>query len=291
MLPIQPRSLRYLIGPKRGESIAKKRNGFFFGGARVRVWERRCRSIDCNDDRCGVVEEGLEERKGSSGDFQFQHELVQRSREQVQLMTITVQMQLNFLYCFWFGCENVLWWNDVQEILDLCPSLFYIGLGLEETVEDFEQNGADPLTVSVYQMDLDRMQFLLRSYLRIRLQKIVKYVIHISKSEAWSRLSEQEQKFAKRCMDDMEKHLNQSVLSRLPYGYQSILKQSISSEEDDMVPQPHLDTYVFCKSRTPLGALQIADGEDPMDVLADFLYLFHYKSIRSFVESGQVDLF
>ncbi|KAK9147079.1 hypothetical protein Sjap_006982 [Stephania japonica] len=179
--------------------------------------------------------------------LQFQHELVQRSSEQVQLM--------------------------------------------EETVEDFEQNGADPLTVSVYQMDLDRMQFLLRSYLRIRLQKIVKYMIHISKSEAWSRLSEQEQKFSKRCMDDMEKHLNQSVLSRLPYGYQSILKQSISSEEDDMVPQPHLDTYVFCKSRTPLGALQIADGEDPMDVLADFLYLFHYKSIRSFVESGHVDLF
>lgn len=37
-----------------------------------------------------------------------------------------------------------------------------------------------------------------------------------------------------RCKDDMEKHLTQSVLSRLPYGYQSILKQSISSEEDDM---------------------------------------------------------
>lgn len=32
----------------------------------------------------------------------------------------------------------------------------------------------------------------------------------------------------------MEKHLQQSVLARLPYGYQSILKQSISSEEDDM---------------------------------------------------------
>ncbi|KAK9084376.1 hypothetical protein Scep_030847 [Stephania cephalantha] len=207
--------------------------------------------------------------------LQFQHELVQRSREQVQLMTITVQMQLNIFTAF-----------------DLAVKTFCGGMMFkEETVEDFEQNGADPLTVSVYQMDLDRMQFLLRSYLRIRLQKIVKYAIHISKSEAWSRLSEQEQKFAKRCMDDMEKHLNQSVLSRLPYGYQSILKQSISSEEDDMVPQPHLDTYVFCKSRTPLGALQIADGEDPMDVLADFLYLFHYKSIRSFVESGQVDLF
>ena len=32
----------------------------------------------------------------------------------------------------------------------------------------------------------------------------------------------------------MERHLEQSVLSRLPDGYQSILKQSVASEEDDM---------------------------------------------------------
>lgn len=43
----------------------------------------------------------------------------------------------------------------------------------EETVEDFVVSGVDPLTVSLYQMDLDRTQFLLRSYLRIRLQKVV----------------------------------------------------------------------------------------------------------------------
>lgn len=28
--------------------------------------------------------------------------------------------------------------------------------------------------------------------------------------------------------------MNQSVLNRLPYGYGSILKQSVSSDEDDM---------------------------------------------------------
>ena len=42
----------------------------------------------------------------------------------------------------------------------------------EETVEEFSANGTDPLTVSLYQMDLDRTQFLLRSYLRIRIQKV-----------------------------------------------------------------------------------------------------------------------
>lgn len=179
--------------------------------------------------------------------LQFQASLVQRSREQIQLM--------------------------------------------EETVEEFAESGADPLTVSLYQMDLDRMQFLLRSYLRIRLQKIEKYIIHISKTELWDRLSDQEQKFAKRCTDDMEKHLNQSVLSRLPYGYQSILKQSISSEEDDMVPEPQLDTFVFCKSKGSIGAFQLDDsGEEIVDLVADDLYVLRYKSIKPLVESSQIDL-
>lgn len=45
-------------------------------------------------------------------------------------------------------------------------------------MEEFEQSGMDPLTVSLYQMDLDRAQFLLRSYLRIRLQKVLNYVLY-----------------------------------------------------------------------------------------------------------------
>lgn len=176
----------------------------------------------------------------------FQTALVQRSREQIQLM--------------------------------------------EETVEEFGENGTDPLTVSLYQMDLDRTQFLLRSYLRIRLQKIEKYMFHILKTDVWSRLSEQEQKFAKRCTDDMERHLEQSVLSRLPDGYQSILKQSVASEEDDMVPEPRLDTFVFCKSKGSIEAFQLDDSKEVVDLVADDLYILRYNSVKPLIESGQIDL-
>ncbi|KAG5021320.1 hypothetical protein JHK85_017662 [Glycine max] len=43
---------------------------------------------------------------------------------------------------------------------------------LEETVEEKSSGGTNPLSVSLYQMDLDRTLFLLRSYLRIRIQKV-----------------------------------------------------------------------------------------------------------------------
>jgi len=177
----------------------------------------------------------------------FESELIQRSREQIQL--------------------------------------------LEETVEEFMENGVDDLVVSLYQMDLDRTLFLMRSYLRIRLQKIEKYMIHIAKTDLWNRLSEQEQRFSKRCTDIMEKHLKQSVLDRLPYGYGSILQQSVSSEEDDMVPEPQLDTFVFCKTKSDVGAFQLDDtGDEIVDLVADDLYVLRYKSIKGLVEGNKIDL-
>ncbi|XP_068639772.1 DNA replication complex GINS protein SLD5 [Aristolochia californica] len=179
--------------------------------------------------------------------LQFQGELVQRAREQIQLQ--------------------------------------------EDNTTVMQGEGTDDLTLSLYQMDLDRTLFLLRSYLRTRLQKIEKYMIHISKTPLWDRLSEQEQNFVKRCTDAFEQHLEQSVLSRLPYGYQSILRQSISSEEDDMVPVPNLDTFVFCRSKGTVGAFQLDEtGEDIIDLVADDLYVLRYKSIKSLVETGQIDL-
>ncbi|PNX94637.1 DNA replication complex GINS protein SLD5-like [Trifolium pratense] len=106
---------------------------------------------------------------------------------------------------------------------------------MEETVEEKLTVGTDPLSVSLYQMDLDRTLFLLRSYLRIRILKIEKYMFHIRKTEElWNRLSKDEKFFTERCTDDLKKHLEESVLSKLPENYQSYERQSVISEEDDM---------------------------------------------------------
>ncbi|WVZ96221.1 hypothetical protein U9M48_041888 [Paspalum notatum var. saurae] len=179
---------------------------------------------------------------------------------------------------------------------------------LEETLDDFSDSGVDDLVVSLYQMDLDRTLFLLRSYLRLRLQKIEKYAMHIARSDdLLSRLSQQERRFTKSpgsdgsaflvvglvpsCSEIMEKHLEQSVLSKLPYGYDSVTRQSLSSTEDDMVPEPQLDTFVFCKTKSDVGAFQLDDiGEEVVDLVADDLYVLRYKSIKGLIESGRIDL-
>ncbi|GMP76299.1 hypothetical protein CsSME_00033039 [Camellia sinensis var. sinensis] len=89
--------------------------------------------------------------------------------------------------------------------------------GHEETVDESMASGIDLLTVSLYQMELDRTLFLLRSYLRIHLQKIEKYMVHIHKTtELWNRLSKQEQKFAKRCIEDLEDHFENLFCQNCP---------------------------------------------------------------------------
>ncbi|XP_010558447.1 PREDICTED: DNA replication complex GINS protein SLD5 [Tarenaya hassleriana] len=164
---------------------------------------------------------------------------------------------------------------------------------VEETIEEYVTSGIDPLVVSLYQMDLDRTQFLLRSYLRVRLMKIEKYMFHSLKSEdAERRLSEQEKTFARRCADDLAKHLEESVLLKLPENYQSVLKQSVISEGDDMVPQPHLDTFVVSKSKNFVSLNLYEEGESPETVEMEHgdLYFIRYKIIKRAVESGQIDL-
>lgn len=167
---------------------------------------------------------------------------------------------------------------------------------MEETVEEKLSVGSDPLSVSLYQMDLDRTLFLLRSYLRIRILKIEKYMFHIRKTqELWNRLSRDEKFFTERCTDDLKEHLESSVLSKLPENYQSYERQSVISEEDDMVPAPRLDTFVLCRSKEYLTGIQLEDG--PVDdrsklfeMEPDVLYFICYKSIKPLVESGKIDL-
>ncbi|XP_044335599.1 uncharacterized protein [Triticum aestivum] len=74
---------------------------------------------------------------------------------------------------------------------------------LEETFDYFMDNGIDDLMVSLYRMELDRTLFMLCSYLFLHLQKIEKYMAHISNSvDLLSRLTQQQERFAKRYLSN-----------------------------------------------------------------------------------------
>ncbi|XP_071713934.1 DNA replication complex GINS protein SLD5 [Rutidosis leptorrhynchoides] len=164
---------------------------------------------------------------------------------------------------------------------------------MEQIVDELVEKGEDPISVSLHQMDMDRTSFLLRSYLRTRLHKIQKFMFHIKDTpDLWDRLSKEEQAFALGSIEAMKKHLEQSVLSKLPERYGSHLQQSSISEGNDMVPEPNLDAFVICRTRKFIGPLPVDDSgeENPLDMYAGDIYALRYKTIKPLIESGELDL-
>ncbi|PNT16598.2 hypothetical protein POPTR_010G147050v4 [Populus trichocarpa] len=133
---------------------------------------------------------------------------------------------------------------------------------------------------------------------------IEKYLFYILKTDEYlNRLSKQEQMFARRCTDDLGRHLDDTVLAKLPDNYPSMLKQSITSEEDDMdVPTkncyrefvylPRLDTFVICEAKQYLCSLDFEPGYSMKitEMERDLLTFVCYKFIKKPLENGKIGL-
>ena len=77
--------------------------------------------------------------------------------------------------------------------------------------------------ISLYQMEIDRVKYLLASYLRMRLRKIEKFVFHILGSEEeFSKLSPNEVEFASKYQEAVERHLKESCLDQIPDKFRSL---------------------------------------------------------------------
>eukprot|EP00954_Amorphochlora_amoebiformis_P000602 47765-Amorphochlora_amoeboformis.AAC.2 len=69
-------------------------------------------------------------------------------------------------------------------------------------------------------MEIERINFILKSYLRTRLWKMEKHIIHIlSTADMVARLSPQEVDFCKKYADLIEKNFNTAFLRHLPEQY------------------------------------------------------------------------
>eukprot|EP01027_Heterolobosea_sp_BB2_P015760 GEZU01022538.1.p1 GENE.GEZU01022538.1~~GEZU01022538.1.p1 ORF type:complete len:177 (+),score=30.54 GEZU01022538.1:128-658(+) len=114
--------------------------------------------------------------------------------------------------------------------------------GVDDVKEAFRAN--------IYQLEVDRVQYLLKSYLRERLKKIEKYAQYIlSTKEMKKRLSPQELKFAEAYLALEQRHFQTSLLDHLPEGF----------KEPGPVMKPQLGAYVYCRVKENVGNIQISD--------------------------------
>ncbi|OWZ17277.1 hypothetical protein PHMEG_0008816 [Phytophthora megakarya] len=138
----------------------------------------------------------------------------------------------------------------------------------------------------LYQMEIDRLKYMVSSYLRTRLHKIEKYAFYILDNPVQTqKLSMKERNFAQQFVLLFESHVNDLALSKFAADH-----RSLTSGDDNMVPEPNLDGFVFCQGKEE-GGVQCDDkGGEFVQVTSADRYVLRYQSVQEHVEAGTIDL-
>ncbi|XP_056275463.1 DNA replication complex GINS protein SLD5 isoform X2 [Pseudoliparis swirei] len=137
---------------------------------------------------------------------------------------------------------------------------------------------------SIHRMEIDRIRFVLSSYLRARLQKKEK-----SRGEGDpSLLSPEEFAFAKEYYANTETYLKAIALKRMPPNLQTV----------DMlkaVPEPCLDSFVFLRVKEKQENILVEPETDDqreyaVDLEEGSQHLMRYRTIAPLVSIGAVQL-
>eukprot|EP00301_Raphidiophrys_heterophryoidea_P013489 c20920_g1_i1.p1 GENE.c20920_g1_i1~~c20920_g1_i1.p1 ORF type:complete len:201 (-),score=45.62 c20920_g1_i1:25-627(-) len=151
----------------------------------------------------------------------------------------------------------------------------------EEIVDSIE----DVFTRNLFRMDLERILFCLRSYLRTRLLKVQSHSTHYTLGESAQvnpNLSPEESRFAKELVAARAGHLASSFLDSLPPQHRTI-------DKPDMVSEPNVDKFVFALAVQDVGTLRIDNG-DSFSIDRDDIYLTRYAPMQNLIQTGKIRL-
>ncbi|XP_053434353.1 DNA replication complex GINS protein SLD5 isoform X2 [Nycticebus coucang] len=163
-----------------------------------------------------------------------------------------------------------------------------------EQEENLRRVKKEDLKISIHRMELERLRYVLSSYLRCRLAKIEKFFPHVLEKEKTrpegepSSLSPEEFAFAKEYMASTEHYLKHVALKHMPPNLQKVdLLKS--------VPKPDLDSYVFLRVRERQENILVEpETDEQRDYVIDLeegsQHLIRYRTIAPLVASGAVQL-
>ncbi|XP_046836019.1 DNA replication complex GINS protein SLD5 isoform X1 [Vespa crabro] len=157
---------------------------------------------------------------------------------------------------------------------------------MEENMKRLER---DDLRLVVHRMELDRIRFLISSYLRIRLEKIERYTIHILSEEASREpdeayLTPEELRFAKDYLGSIENLFKTVALQHMPTNFQGF-------EIDKVSTKPNMQTHVFLRANERITGIVLPGViDEEIDFEAGSQHIIQYNAIANLVKSGAVQL-
>lgn len=148
----------------------------------------------------------------------------------------------------------------------------------------------------IYQLDLDRVKYLISNYLRTRLLKIQTFAIKIAENSDYQMLSNKELDFVMKYYVLKTNHLKKSFLLKIPELLRGIIpkkdEEGKESQEHEMTPnviEVNLEKHVFVKALEEIGGFRLGNGEEIM-IQRDDIVLLPYSSVRELLKAKKVDL-
>lgn len=147
------------------------------------------------------------------------------------------------------------------------------------------------LQLMIIETDIERLTYIIRLYLRIRLQKIDEFTIHYINEtsddiEESSILSKDEKEYMHKHFKILTKLYNNSFLKKLPH-FLTLLDDNVGNQS--MVSRPNLELPVFIRVKA-LVPIVISLGDEELELVKGGIYVVKYKWIQKHVEIDDVEL-
>ncbi|KAF3911877.1 hypothetical protein AA313_de0209886 [Arthrobotrys entomopaga] len=159
-----------------------------------------------------------------------------------------------------------------------------------ETIED-QTGNLDPranFQLIIIQTELERVKFLIRSYLRTRIAKIDKHALHILSTPTLRHLlSPSEQTYLKTHQALLNELYLSSFLKNFP---ENLRRLDDSAGGISMVEEPDLDSAVFLRVVRDVDIEIAWEGGETVPMRAGDVYVIRYSAVKEAVKKGDVEL-
>ncbi len=196
-------------------------------------------------------------------------------------------------------------WMNERAAPELLPAPAYL---LESVLELLEVQSSRPtaslsIVDCIYQMDAERIKFMLRSWLRCRLAKIERnwaaywpeYTDEFTAQSFRARLMPNEADYLNTLSQSIMESLKEGCLARLPMATSGLIDPEMVAAGDTPVAlPPALNSHVICRVRADLAG----GGEIVLDPVtratavlqSNDTFVLQYEVIKDFLATGEVEL-
>mmetsp|Transcript_17932 Transcript_17932/g.30504 ORF Transcript_17932/g.30504 Transcript_17932/m.30504 type:complete len:139 (-) Transcript_17932:45-461(-) len=137
-------------------------------------------------------------------------------------------------------------------------------------------------------MELERVKYVLKSYLRTRIMKIERFLFFMVEKDQAHLLSPAEMDYAWTLYEAKKDHLKNEFFQNVPNRLNCMKEDA--EIPDLMITKPNPKQFVFMRFLMNFEIIRFENEIDLKGVQEDQIFFFPFDQIKTFLEKGQAEL-